>query len=283
MRFHPRPAIVTTLALAALPLPLHAVAAQASDQAKPSSTVTTSTTSSSQPANALTTTTSTTSTTSTHSTSTATHSTAFASAPAVTGHHGTSASAHRRVKDKHGAPHARAKKSPLARTASDPPVAIANFAFSPASVTIKVGDTITWTNNDAIPHTATASDGSFDTGTLKKGQSGSHTFATAGTFAYICSIHPNMHGTVVVQGSSSGNSGNGNGSGSGSGSGGNGGTAGATTTPSGSGTTPAATTTPATASAPSLPNTGTDLGTTLLVGGLMIGTGLAVRRRVRSH
>ncbi len=86
----------------------------------------------------------------------------------------------------------------VAHAASDPGVAIVNFAFSPATTTIHVGDTITWSNSDSAPHTATAKDGSFDTGILMKGQSASHTFTHAGTFAYICSVHPYMHGTVVV-------------------------------------------------------------------------------------
>ena len=91
-----------------------------------------------------------------------------------------------------------------AHAASDPADTIADYSFSPATITVNVGDTVTWTNQGKQPHTATASDGSFNTGTLHTGQSGSHTFTKAGTFAYICSIHPFMHGTVVVQGSSSG-------------------------------------------------------------------------------
>ena len=70
--------------------------------------------------------------------------------------------------------------------------------FGPAAITVHVGDTITWTNADAAPHTATADDGSFDTGTLARGQSGSHTFTSAGTFAYHCTIHPSMRATVKV-------------------------------------------------------------------------------------
>jgi LPXTG-motif cell wall-anchored protein len=86
----------------------------------------------------------------------------------------------------------------IAHAASDPTVTIADFSFSPASITIHVGDTVTWTNHGPSAHTATANNGSFNTGVLQKGQSASHTFNTAGTFSYICSIHPFMHGTVVV-------------------------------------------------------------------------------------
>ena len=79
------------------------------------------------------------------------------------------------------------------------PVAIAGFAFAPATLTIKVGDTVTWTNADGAPHTASAKDGSFDSGTLLRGASFSHTFATAGTFDYVCKFHASMTGTVIVE------------------------------------------------------------------------------------
>jgi MYXO-CTERM domain-containing protein len=84
--------------------------------------------------------------------------------------------------------------------AADHAVDIAGFAFAPQSVTIAVGDTVTWTNADAQGHTATADDGSFDTGTIANGTSRSATFPTAGTFAYHCRIHPSMTATIVVAG-----------------------------------------------------------------------------------
>ncbi len=83
--------------------------------------------------------------------------------------------------------------------AADSDVTIAGFAFDPATVTIQVGDSVTWTNEDSAPHTATAGDGSFDTGQLGNGDSETVTFDAAGTFAYICSIHPQMAGSVVVE------------------------------------------------------------------------------------
>ena len=88
--------------------------------------------------------------------------------------------------------------------AADQAVDIAGFAFSPGSVTVDVGDTVTWANADAQGHTATADDGSFDTGTIAGNTSKSVTFATAGTFAYHCKIHPQMTGTVVVQAAAGG-------------------------------------------------------------------------------
>jgi plastocyanin len=86
--------------------------------------------------------------------------------------------------------------------AADHAVDIAGFAFSPATVTVAVGDTVTWTNGDAVNHTATADDASFNTGTIAAGSSRSATFSTAGTFAYHCSIHPAMTATIVVTSSS---------------------------------------------------------------------------------
>lgn len=78
-------------------------------------------------------------------------------------------------------------------------VTISNYAYSPSTITVKVGDTVTWTNQDSVQHSATADDKSWDTGLLAQGKSGSVTFSKAGTFTYHCSIHPMMHGTVIVQ------------------------------------------------------------------------------------
>jgi len=77
-------------------------------------------------------------------------------------------------------------------------VSIDNFAFAPATLTVKVGGTVTWTNRDEEPHTVAANDGSFHSPGMGTGATFSHTFPTAGTFDYVCSIHPMMHGTVVV-------------------------------------------------------------------------------------
>ncbi|MFL5775941.1 MAG: cupredoxin family copper-binding protein [Chloroflexota bacterium] len=90
--------------------------------------------------------------------------------------------------------------------AADHAVAISGFSFSPHDISVAVGDTVTWTNSDAQAHTATADDGSFDTGTLGNNASGSATFSKAGSFPYHCSIHSSMTGTVTVQAASSGGS-----------------------------------------------------------------------------
>jgi len=77
-------------------------------------------------------------------------------------------------------------------------VFIQNMAFDPGTITITVNSTITWTNKDAITHTVTSDNGSFDSGNIAGGGSFSHTFSTAGTYSYHCSIHPYMTGVVKV-------------------------------------------------------------------------------------
>jgi hypothetical protein len=89
-------------------------------------------------------------------------------------------------------------------------VAIAGFAFAPKDVTVTVGDTITWTNSDATAHTATADNGSFDTGTIGANGTGTATFSTAGSFPYHCKIHSSMTGTITVE-AAAGGSGSGSG------------------------------------------------------------------------
>ena len=85
-----------------------------------------------------------------------------------------------------------------ASTSTD--VKIASFKYAAPTVTVKRGGEVTWTNQDRAPHTATVKGGKgFDTGTLQTGESKRVTFATAGTFAYICELHPFMKGVVVVQ------------------------------------------------------------------------------------
>ncbi|MFI6172635.1 cupredoxin family copper-binding protein [Nocardia sp. NPDC051052] len=77
-------------------------------------------------------------------------------------------------------------------------VNIDNFAFAPAALTVKAGTKVTWVNHDEEPHTVAATDGSFHSPGMGAGATYSFTFAKAGTFAYICSIHPFMKATVVV-------------------------------------------------------------------------------------
>ena len=85
--------------------------------------------------------------------------------------------------------------------AADRDVSIAGFAYSPRTVTVNVGDTVTWTNDDAQTHTAT-SGSAWNTGDIGNGESRSITMRRSGTFDYICAIHPTMTGRVVVRGTS---------------------------------------------------------------------------------
>ena len=85
--------------------------------------------------------------------------------------------------------------------ASPPPQAtvhIKDFAYVPATLTVPSGSTVRFVNDDTEAHTVTAVSRSFDSGGLDSGDSWTHRFATPGTFAYFCAIHPYMHGTVVV-------------------------------------------------------------------------------------
>ena len=79
-------------------------------------------------------------------------------------------------------------------------VDIADLAFSPATLTVPVGTTVTWENSDSLPHTSTSDDEVWDSGTLESGGEFSFTFEEAGTFSYFCEIHPSMNGSVVVEG-----------------------------------------------------------------------------------
>jgi amicyanin len=79
-------------------------------------------------------------------------------------------------------------------------VTIKNFAYSPANLTVSVGTVVTWTNEDVAPHTVTSDTGSeLNSTNLAQGQTYSHTFSTAGTFPYHCTIHPNMKAQIVVE------------------------------------------------------------------------------------
>jgi plastocyanin len=91
---------------------------------------------------------------------------------------------------------------PLVALAATSAVNIQNSAFAPATVTVRVGDTVTWTNRDAFGHTSTSDGGVWDTGVIRANGSGSFVFTAAGTFAYHCAIHSFMHGTIVVQAAS---------------------------------------------------------------------------------
>jgi plastocyanin len=78
-------------------------------------------------------------------------------------------------------------------------VKIDNFSFGPASLTVAVGTTITWTNNDDVPHTVVSEDKLFKSKALDTEDKFSYTFTKPGTYSYFCSVHPKMTAKVVVQ------------------------------------------------------------------------------------
>lgn len=78
-------------------------------------------------------------------------------------------------------------------------VVISDSSYAPTTTTVKVGDTVTFVNNDEIEHTATADDGSFDTDVLATGEKAEVMFDTPGTYTYRCSIHPSITGTIIVE------------------------------------------------------------------------------------
>src|SRR4051795_4993923 len=84
------------------------------------------------------------------------------------------------------------------RAAETKTVSIKDFAFDPKTISVNVGDTITWTNDGPSPHTVSADDGSFDSGNLDKGATFSHTFDKAGTFAYYCKYHGSKGGSGMA-------------------------------------------------------------------------------------
>ena len=159
----------------------------------------------------------------------------------------------------------RDRAAPRATAAADTSVTVRDFDFAPSSVTVDVGDTVTWTNEGPTPHTATADDGSFDTGVFEAGGSRSHTFDQAGTFQYFCQPHPQMRGTVTVRAASTG--GDDGGGGGGDTSGENSGTATDDGTASGDG------------SGATLPATGVDAGGLAVLGLMTLALGAWLRRR----
>jgi len=78
-------------------------------------------------------------------------------------------------------------------------VKIDNFSFGPATLTVPVGTSVTWTNRDDIPHTVVSTEAAFKSKVLDTDEKFAYTFGKAGTYPYFCSIHPKMTGKVIVQ------------------------------------------------------------------------------------
>jgi plastocyanin len=178
---------------------------------------------------------------------------------------------------------------------ADPGVTIVDFRFSPSTTTVHTGDTITWSNAGPSSHSATAHNGTFDTGILHKGRTASHTFTKAGTFSYFCTVHPFMHGTVVVLASSTSQTSGStpspaSGSTSSPASGSTSSPAPSSTSQSGSGSTSTpnasastSSTTSQAAQAQTLPLTGINLGAAAVTGLALLGLGLGLRRVTSSR
>lgn len=159
-----------------------------------------------------------------------------------------------------------------------------SYAFSPKTISVSVGDTVTWDNRSSASEGHTVTGDGLDSGTLKQGDDYSFKFRKAGTFKYLCEFHPSMKGTVKVKGSGGGGGsnggdqgggGNGGGGGTSSGSGGTSGTGG---DPAGTGSESAAGTSPgAGGSSSQLPLTGFGVPPLAAVGGILLLLGLLLR------
>ena len=164
-----------------------------------------------------------------------------------------------------------AGEAPPASSSAAASVTIGDFFFRPQDVTVNAGASITWTNNGTVPEGHTVTGDGFDSGVLKHGDTYSHTFDKAGTFDYVCTLHPNMRGTITVTDSTptGGTTSGGTSSGSGK---------------SAQGTAPAESTAPAASdtsgSGGSLAQTGLNLILLAEIGGCLIATGLLIRRLV---
>ncbi len=186
-----------------------------------------------------------------------------------------------------------AQHAPQTAAASAGPAAtvvIKDFLFSPKTVTINVGESVKWDNKGKAEEGHTATGDNFDSGVLKEGETYIHKFSKAGTFDYICTLHSNMKGTVVVRaGSGGGGSGDGGGSQNGGGSQHGGGSAnsssagsGGTTSGGGSGSSFFPDSSGSGSSGGSLPSTGLDLGLLALLGVDLLLAGTLALLRSRS-
>lgn len=78
-------------------------------------------------------------------------------------------------------------------------IKIENFTYNPNAVTVPVGTTVTWVNNDIVPHDVVSDDKSFKSKLLEKDEHFSYVFSKPGTYHYVCSIHPRMNANIVVR------------------------------------------------------------------------------------
>jgi plastocyanin len=91
-----------------------------------------------------------------------------------------------------------AAESPAVSAAANQ-VTIDNFTFTPQTLTVPVGTTVTWTNRDDVPHSATSTEKRFNSGLLDTDEKFSFKFTAAGEYPYFCGIHPHMTGKIIVR------------------------------------------------------------------------------------
>ncbi len=87
----------------------------------------------------------------------------------------------------------------VATPIAGPAVTVENFNFTPATITVPAGTSVTWVNHDDVPHTVTASDNSYTSQPIDTDAQFTHTFSAPGTYSYYCAIHPFMTAKVIVQ------------------------------------------------------------------------------------
>jgi plastocyanin len=170
-------------------------------------------------------------------------------------------------------------RSDRATSSASRSVSIIDFAFQPASITVSTGDTVRWVNDGDVPEGHDVTGGELDSGLLESGESYSHTFASAGTVSYICSIHPAMKGTVKVLARSGGGGGGSSSGSSGSAAGGSAG--GEEASASAASGLQQDETTDASSDSGSLPSTGAALLPLCVAGLALLGLGGALRLRAR--
>ena len=91
------------------------------------------------------------------------------------------------------------RESPATQPGQTGQIAIDNFTFKPATVSVAAGSAVVWINRDDVPHTVVADDRTFRSGTLDTDDRFTHVFPTAGTYKYFCGVHPHMSGVVIVR------------------------------------------------------------------------------------
>ena len=89
--------------------------------------------------------------------------------------------------------------APRAKAAAKADVTIDNFAFAPEALTVAAGTSVTWTNRDDIPHSIVERNGLFHSQAFDTNGSYSYTFEKAGTYDYVCGLHPHMKGQIIVK------------------------------------------------------------------------------------